>query len=373
VSDLLQKILAEKRVVVVCGSGGVGKTTTSASLGLYAALEGKRVLVLTIDPARRLANALGLEEFGNVAREVPLSSLGAQPKEGGSLSAMMLDMKQTFDDMVSDYAGGAEEQRRIRDNRIYRSMSQALAGVQEYMAVAKLFTVLGTTKYDLIVLDTPPTSHALDFLDAPQRFVDFLDHDALQWLLKSTSAAGKLGFRLVDIGSSYVFKTLGKLAGIDILREIGEFVSGFYPLFLGFKDRAEKISQLMRSPDLGFLIVCAPTEPQVDEALFFHRKLQNEGLRALSVIVNRVHVPLPMACLDEAALAVALNDPALAKQAAHIGSVSRKATDAEQLQLERLSREVSPQMSVKPVEELKEDVHSLAGLFSLGASLFGVT
>jgi len=367
-SELLEKILAEKKVVVVCGSGGVGKTTTSAALGLYAALAGKRVLVLTIDPARRLANALGLEEFGNLAREVQLQTLGVTPKPGGSLSAMMLDMKQTFDDMVADYSSGVEEQRRIRENRLYKSMSQALAGIQEYMAVAKLYTVLETGAYDLIVLDTPPTSHALDFLDAPQRFVSFLDHDALQWLLKSTSAAGKMGFRLLDIGSSYMMKALGKLAGVDILREIGEFVAGFYPLFLGFKDRAEKISQLMLSPELGFIIVCAPTQPQVDEALFFQRKLQREGLRALAVICNRVHHPLPD--FSDAEIAAATLTPELTHAALELAAEHRRLTDSEKVQLERLRKDIASASQVLSAFELTEDIHSLSGLFRLGEQLF---
>jgi anion-transporting ArsA/GET3 family ATPase len=372
-SELFSRILRDKRVVVACGSGGVGKTTTSAALGLFAALAGKRALVLTIDPARRLANALGLESFGNEARVVPLGSLGLQAAEGGSLSAMMLDMKQTFDDMVADYATAPGDLERIRQNRLYRSMSQALAGIQEYMAVAKLYDVLQTGAYDLIVLDTPPTSHALDFLDAPRRFVDFLDHDALQWLLKSTATAGKIGFRLLDVGSSYVMKTLGRLAGIDILRDIGEFVASFYPLFLGFKDRAEKIQQLLLSRDLGFLVVSAPTHPQVDEALFFHRKLQHEGLRALSVVVNRLHRALPEEAIGEqaeAALERLLGDPTLAQAAATAGRDHNALVVAEQTELRRLKNEVHTHAPVCGVYELEEDVHSLAGLFAMGKQIF---
>ena len=372
-SDLFKRILRDKRVVVACGSGGVGKTTTSAALGLFAALAGKRVLVLTIDPARRLANALGLEEFGNSARAVSLAELGFEPQPGGSLSAMMLDMKQTFDDMVADYAAHPGDLERIRQNRLYRSMSQALAGIQEYMAVAKLYTVLQTNAYDLIVLDTPPTSHALDFLDAPRRFVDFLDHDALQWLLKSTATAGKLSFRLLDVGSSYMMKTIGRLSGVDILREIGEFVSSFYPLFLGFKDRSDKIAQLLVSRDLVFVVVSAQTQPQIDEALFFHRKLLHEGLRALSVLVNRLHRALPEDAVDASAttaLQTLLGDPALAAAAMQAGADHNALVTAEQVELRRLKGEVEVHAPVCGVYELDEDVHSLQGLFAMGEQIF---
>jgi len=351
-------LLGDKRVLVCVGSGGVGKTTTSAALGLQAAMAGKRTLVLTIDPARRLANALGLKEFGNEATPVDLSSTGAT----GTLSAMMLDMKRTFDDMVTEYMTDPAAQKRLRENRLYRSMSEALAGVQEYMAVSKLYDVLARGEYDLVVLDTPPTAHALDFLDAPRRFTDFLDNDALQFILKSGLVAGvsRAGFGLLNVGLGYMVKTLGKVAGIDVLKDIAEFVAAFEPLFHGFKSRAEKVNALLRSSALGFLIISAPTPTQIDEAVFFEKKLSQEKLALLGTVVNRVHLPLAVADLDPAAIAAALPDAALAAAARTAGERYNAMAESEVTQIARLEGHVLI------VEELSGDVHDLPSLVSIG-------
>ena len=355
------ELLGDKRVLVCVGSGGVGKTTTSAALALQAALAGKRTLVLTIDPARRLANALGLKEFGNEATVVDISSAGAA-RPGGSLAAMMLDMKKTFDDMVTEYMTDPAEQNRLRDNRLYRSMSEALAGVQEYMAVSKLYDVLAAGQYDLVVLDTPPTAHALDFLDAPRRFTDFLDNDALQFLLKSglVAGAGRVGFGLLNLGLGYMVKTLGRVAGIDVLRDIAEFVAAFEPLLHGFKSRAEKVNTLLRSSALGFLVITAPTPTQIDEAVFFERKLSEERLTLLACVVNRVHPPLAAADLAPAAIAAALPDPALARAAREAGERYNAMAQSEAAQLARLAGRVLV------VEELSSDVHDLVSLRQIG-------
>jgi anion-transporting ArsA/GET3 family ATPase len=351
------ELLSDKRVLVCVGSGGVGKTTTSAALALQAALAGKRTLVLTIDPARRLANALGLQEFGNEATPVDIGPAS------GSLAAMMLDMKRTFDDMVTEYMPDPAARERLHGNRLYRSMSEALAGVQEYMAVSKLYDVLALGQYDLVVLDTPPTAHALDFLDAPRRFTDFLDNDALQWILKSGLVAGRVGFRLFDLGLGYIVKTLGRVAGIDVLRDIAEFVAAFEPLFHGFRARAEKVNTLLRSPALGFLIITAPTHTQIDEALFFERKLRGEHLTLLASVVNRLHLPLPASELDPARIATVLPDPALAAAARDAGERYNAMAANEAQEMARLTGRVLF------AEELREDVHDLAGLRRLGDEL----
>lgn len=354
-------VLGDKRVLVCVGSGGVGKTTTSAALGLQAALGGKRTLVLTIDPARRLANALGLKEFGNEATPVDLSSAGPVIA-GGSLSAMMLDMKKTFDDMVTEYMTDPAAQKRLRENRLYRSMSEALAGVQEYMAVSKLYDVLAKGQYDLVVLDTPPTAHALDFLDAPRRFTDFLDNDALQFILKSglVAGVGRAGFGLLNLGLGYMVKTLGKVAGIDVLRDIAEFVAAFEPLFHGFKSRAEKVNTLLRSSALGFLVITAPTPTQIDEALFFDRRLKDEHLTLLACVVNRVHPRLSEADLAPDAIAAVLPDASLATAAREAGERYNAMAESEATQLARLGGRVLV------VEELSSDVHDLASLKTIG-------
>jgi anion-transporting ArsA/GET3 family ATPase len=266
-------------------------------------------------------------------------------------------MKQTFDDMVREYLPDAKKQQALRDNRIYRSMSEALAGVQEYMAVSKLYDVLQAHDYDLVVLDTPPTQHALDFLDAPKRFVDFLDNDALQWLLKSGLVAGRATARLFDFGLGYVVRSLGKIAGIDVLRDIAEFVAAFEPLFHGFRQRAEKITVLLRSHTLGFVVITAPTRGQVDEATFFSERLARDRLTLLATVVNRTHPPLPASALNLSGVAVS---PEVAEKAMALGQAYNRLAENEAEQMHRL------QGRVFVVEELREDVHSLDALKMLG-------
>lgn len=347
----------QKRVVVCVGSGGVGKTTTSAALAVRAAQEGQRVLVLTIDPARRLANALGLSEFGNQATAVDLQQLGTAQ---GSLFAMMLDMKQTFDDMVGEYIVDPNERQKLHANRLYRSLSSALAGVQEYMAVSKLYDVHQSGAYDLVILDTPPSSHALDFLNAPTRFVEFLDNDALQWLLKNVLSASRVGFKaLFDLGSGYILKSLGKIAGVEVLKEIAEFISAFEPLFHGFKARADKVNQLLQSSELGFIIVTAPSRAQIDEALSMQSEIERRRLALLGVVVNRTHqavaaTPSAESCQSWFGSA-ALADEALAALARHNEMVGD-----EHKQIGRISK-----VPVLTARELNEDIHDLGGLSRL--------
>ncbi|HEY5677175.1 MAG TPA: ArsA-related P-loop ATPase, partial [Myxococcales bacterium] len=256
--------LAGKRVAVCVGSGGVGKTTVAAALALGRALQGGKVLVCTIDPARRLANALGLEALGNVESHVPAHKFreaGLAPK--GQLFAMMLDVKRTWDDLVARHAPDRARQERIYQNRIYQQLSGALAGSQEYMAMEKLYELATERDYDLIVLDTPPTAHALDFLEAPERILDFLGNESARLLLAPAVSAGKLGLRLLQLGSSYVAKTLGKFTGAEVLRDLAEFMATFQGMYEGFKDRAAAVRALLAEAQVGFVIVASATPRSV--------------------------------------------------------------------------------------------------------------
>ena len=271
--------LAGKRVVVVAGSGGVGKTTTSAALALGLAAEGRRVAVVTIDPARRLANALGLEELGNEPRRVEGIELA------GELWAMQLDAKRTFDELVEHLAPDASAAGDVLDNRIYRELSGAMTGSQEFTAVAKLYELHRDPRWDVVVLDTPPSRNALDFLDAPDRLTGFLDGRAMQVVLAPTGLAA----RVLGRGTGVVFSVLRRITGIDLLDDLSVFFRSLSGLVDGFRRRASGVKALLGDPDTTFLLVTSPEREAVEEALFFHDRLLAARMPFGGIIVNRVH------------------------------------------------------------------------------------
>ncbi|MFQ5457412.1 MAG: ArsA family ATPase [Myxococcota bacterium] len=289
----LEDLLEEKKILVCCGGGGVGKTTTAAAIAIRAAAQGKKTLVLTIDPARRLANALGVTEFGNEVRTVSRRKF---EKAGvplrGELRAMMLDTKRTFDDLVERFALNAEMQDAILENPIYQQLSDTLAGSREYMAMEKLFELHTTGDTDLIVLDTPPTRHALDFLNAPDRITDFLEGKVIHWLIKPYFMAGRLGFKVFRRGTSGVFGVLEKVTGVEFLRDLSDFILSFEGMYDGFKKRAKRVKALLGHRDTGFLLVTSPNRQLVDETIFFYEQLVAHGMHVDAVVVNRVHPPL---------------------------------------------------------------------------------
>ncbi len=281
--------LAGRSVIVCVGAGGVGKTTVAAAIGLRRALDGARVLVCTIDPARRLANALGLATLGNVETRVPdhaFAEAGLSPR--GELHAMMLDVKRTWDDLVARHAHDAAQRDRILRNRLYRQMSSALAGSQEYMATEKLYELATERDFDVVVLDTPPTAHALDFLDAPDRILDFLGDESARALLSPAAGAGRAGLRLMQLGGSFIAKTLAKFTGAQALDDLGDFLRGFHGMYEGFKDRAEAVRTLLSHPDSGFVLVTSPASSAIDEALAFHERLHAESMPIAGMVLNRV-------------------------------------------------------------------------------------
>jgi anion-transporting ArsA/GET3 family ATPase len=292
---VLSAALADARVVVCCGSGGVGKTTVSASLGLALAERGARVAVVTIDPAKRLASALAIPELGDEPHRVPL------PGPAGELWALQLDPKATFDRLVAREAPDDEARDRILANRIYRHLSGAVAGAQEYMAVERLHELVDEDRYDRVVLDTPPAQNALDFLDAPQRIIRFIEGRALRVLMRPGVKAGVLGWRALQAGSAVVMPVLERLAGGQLLRDVADFLAAFDGMYGGFRDRADAIGRLLRSPEAAFVVVTGPQPEPVSEAVALWRRLGEGGYPLAGLVVNRVHqLPPPRLARPEA-------------------------------------------------------------------------
>ncbi len=286
----LKDLIERREIIICCGSGGVGKTTTAAAIALHAAVNGRKTLVLTIDPAKRLANSLGLPELGNKQRKIPSSKFteaGLRPK--GELYAMMLDTKRTFDDLIARFSLNREAEQKILENPLYKSISDTFVGSQEYMAMEKLYEIYTEGEYDLIVLDTPPTRHALDFLDAPKRMTDFLDGRILKWFLKPYFSASRVGFRVFQKGTGLILKTLERVTGITALKVISEFFSAFEGMYDGFKERAEAVYELLHDDATAFILVTSPEDMTIEEAIYFHDKLIEYEMPFCGVIVNKVH------------------------------------------------------------------------------------
>jgi anion-transporting ArsA/GET3 family ATPase len=282
VADLLEG----KQICICAGSGGVGKTTTSAAVAMGMAARGMKVAVLTIDPAKRLANSLGLSELGNEETLVDSARFeehGVEMK--GELWAMMLDAKRTFDELVERHAPDEKTRDRVLSNRIYQEISNAMAGSQEYMAMEKLYELHQEARYDLLVLDTPPTRHALDFIDAPERMTRFIEGKSLRFFLKP----GRLGVRLLGRSGGILFSALKRITGIDLLQDLSEFFQSFGEMAQGFSERAQRVNQLLSDRRTSFLLVTAPERDPIDEAIFFWRRLKEAKLPFGGVIVNKVH------------------------------------------------------------------------------------
>ncbi|MFJ1897327.1 ArsA family ATPase [Streptomyces sp. NPDC088115] len=272
------------RIIVCCGSGGVGKTTTAAALGVRAAERGRKVVVLTIDPARRLAQSMGIDSLDNVPRRVK----GIETRGSGELHAMMLDMKRTFDEIVEAHADG-ERARAILENPFYQSLSAGFAGTQEYMAMEKLGQLRAREEWDLIVVDTPPSRSALDFLDAPKRLGSFLDGKFIKLLMAPAKMGGRAGMKFLNVGMSMMTGTLGKLLGGQFLRDVQTFVAAMDTMFGGFRTRADATFKLLQAPGTAFLVVATPERDALREAAYFVERLAAEDMPLAGLVLNRVH------------------------------------------------------------------------------------
>lgn len=381
----LLPLLERKRVVVCAGPGGVGKTTTSAAIGLAGARRGLRVVALTVDPARRLADSLGLSDFKGQAQEVDLgrfAGTGIDPDGTGRLTVMMLDAKQTFDELVMRHAPSREVADRILNNLLYRHISSYLAGAHEYMAMEKLLSVKDDPSFDLVVLDTPPTESALDFLTAPERLLGAVDGAVMRWLSAAFDPKRAFSLQLLAKGVSRVLATMGRITGREFLDEMARFVADFNSLFGGFRERAERVSRSFRGDDIGFVLVASPSREAIDDSLRLARYLASERMTVGAFVLNRVHpehAPVPvnelLASLAQHPLGLPPERlPALANKLAIVESTSARAARADAESLRHLRSELAavPRLTGTPVlsvPELLEDTQSVAGLAELSRAL----
>ena len=288
----MKSILSDKsnRVVVCCGAGGVGKTTTAAAMALRAADYGRSVVVLTIDPAKRLAQALGIKELGNTPQQVPLG-----PEVAGELYAMMLDMRRTFDEMVLEYSD-SERAQAILDNKFYQTVATSLAGTQEYMAMEKLGQLLGQNRWDLVVVDTPPSRNALDFLDAPKRLGSFMDSRMWKLFLGPGRGFGKLVTGVMGLA----MKAVSTIVGSQMLSDAANFVQSLDSTFGGFREKADRTYELLKQSGTQFVVVSAAEPDALREAAFFVDRLSAEGMPLAGLILNRTHPMLNSISIERA-------------------------------------------------------------------------
>jgi anion-transporting ArsA/GET3 family ATPase len=355
----------------------VGKTTIAAAVGLRAAERGRHVVVLTVDPARRLAQSMGVSSLDNTPRMVPgVRSDGQGPAsdagQGGSLHAMMLDMKRTFDEIVEAHAD-PDRAAQILANPFYQSLSSSFAGTQEYMAMEKLGQLRRSDEWDLIVVDTPPSRSALDFLDAPQRLGRFLDGRLLRMLVAPARVGGRTGLKVLNVGFGMVTGVVTKIIGSQVLRDVQTFVSAMDTMFGGFRERAEYTYRLLRAPGTAFLVIAAPEQDALREASYFVERLERDGMPLAGLLVNRVHKS-PAARLSAARSLAA----AETLQGRPDGDSSELAITALRLHAERMRQAASerrlaegftaahPLVPVAQIPAQPDDVHDLAGLRVIG-------
>jgi anion-transporting ArsA/GET3 family ATPase len=354
----LRDLVTNGSIIVCCGSGGVGKTTAAAAIAVEGARQGRRSCVVTIDPAKRLADALGLAALTNKPGQVSGDWDGP-----GELWALMLDTKSTFDDLVHRYASSPEQAEGILANRLYRNISGALSGTQEYMAMEKLFELHDEDRFDLIVVDTPPTRNALDFLDAPRRLTRFLDNRIFRLLMMPTRAY----LRAVSVATQAFLRTVSKVVGSDVVRDAVAFFTAFEGMEEGFRDRAQRVQELLGEPGTRFVLVTAPRRDAIDEALYFARRLHESSISVEALIVNRLHPrfgPVPSVTVAEGTQdGVALSG--LLTNLRELDDVARR----EERYFEALADRVAP-APVARVPFLAEDVHDLGGLNAIAHHLF---
>jgi len=358
------------RVVVCCGSGGVGKTTTAAALGLRAAEQGRQVVVLTIDPARRLAQSMGLDALDNTPRQVK----GVDDSAGGSLDAMMLDMKRTFDEVVLAHST-PERAQAIMDNPFYQSLSSSFSGTQEYMAMEKLGQLRAEDRWDLIVVDTPPSRSALDFLDAPKRLGSFLDGRFIRILMAPARTGGRAYLKVLGAGLGAVTGALTKVLGAQVLKDLQAFIAALDTMFGGFRERADATYQLLKTSGTAFVVVAAPERDALREASYFVERLGAEGMPLAGLVLNRVHTT---GAKSLSAARAAAGAETLAEEGEHPLAAGVLLLHAERMRI--IEREQSmrgrftaahPRVPVADVPAQPGDVHDLAGLRTIGAALAG--
>jgi anion-transporting ArsA/GET3 family ATPase len=374
--ETLASLVRTRRVLITVGAGGVGKTTTAAALGLAAAKRGRRVLVLTIDPARRLAESLGIERMSTEAADIDPARFEAigYPLEG-SLTAMMLDTKRTFDDLVIRHSSSPEKAKKLLENKLYQYVSTSLAGTQEYMAMEKLVAVKNDPRWDLVILDTPPTANALDFLDAPERLMQALDSATMKWFIEAFQTSGKLSLNLLARSAAMVLRGIGKITGGGFLEAMAELITELNDLFGGFKHRAAQVQRALRTPEVAFVLVTSPSPMSIREVLYFAERLEEHSMARGAFVVNRFRtspklagVTIPARDIDAAIAAsgITLDDDAAARLSkAHADAESLASLDARNARALTSTNGIP----IVRVRELASDVHDLKLLSQLAEML----
>ena len=356
-SPSLRDLVEQRRILVCCGSGGVGKTTTAAALALEAARAGRRAVVVTIDPAKRLADALGLEGLTGTPTRI-------DGDWSGELWALMLDTKSTFDDLVANNAGDGDQAERILQNRFYRNISGALSGTQEYMAMEKLYELHQQTDFDLVVVDTPPTRNALDFIDAPRRLSRFLDHR----LFRMVTSPGRGIVKAVNVAAQAFLRTVARVVGAEVIDDAIAFFQAFEGMEQGFRERAEAVFHLLSDDDTAFILVASPRRDTIEEARFFATKLGEANIKVRALVVNRMHPHFGDG------LAEATAERARTFEGTDLGGLYRNLADfqlvasREEEHLSGLAEAVAPAPVVR-VPFLPTDVHDLGGLTEVASHL----
>ena len=341
-------------MVICAGPGGVGKTTIAAAIALDAAHQGRRACVVTIDPARRLADALGLEDLTNEPRRVDIGDDGR-----GELWALMLDTKRTFDSLVTQYSAQEDQAKAILANPFYRNISSALSGTQEYMAVEKLYELHSSGQFDLVVVDTPPTRHALDFLEAPRRLTRFLNNRIFRLLMMPTRA----GLRAVNLATQLFLRTVAKVIGGEVVREAVAFFTAFEGMEQGFRDRASRVEALLAAPTTRYVLVAAPRRAAVEEATYFADRLAGASAQVAVLVINRMF-PRFGPPISPAPARASTGFGALAANLADLDAVA----GAEEDHVRALARRTPNAVMVR-VPFLADEVHDLDGLRMVGTYL----
>lgn len=366
----LDIVLRDAEIIVSCGSGGVGKTTAAAAIAMHAAALGKRVVVVTIDPARRLADALGLADgLSNEPTRVHLD-LGPNAAAFGELWAMMLDPATTFDGLVRQYAETPERAERILANAFYHNIAGALSGTQEYMAAEKLYQLHRDHRFDLVVVDTPPTRNALDFLDAPATLTRFINHRLFRLLM----LPARKGLKVLNVAAQPVLRTIGKVVGGDVLADAIAFFQAFEGMETGFRDRADSVSELLHSSITHYVLVASARHDTVEEARYFAARLADSKLSVAAVIVNRLQPRFGDATAEQALTAAATAETAgdhnLAGLWRNLAEL-RALADAEEGVIAPLIADTGD-TAIHRVPLLADDVHDLGGLREIAGHLFKV-
>jgi anion-transporting ArsA/GET3 family ATPase len=371
-------LIDSRHIVVCCGTGGVGKTTTAATLAIEGARRGRDAVVVTIDPAKRLANTLGLEHLSNTPHEIPRSRWHGDGDFAvhGRLHALMLDTKSTFDQLVGEYAATEEQAQRILGNRFYRNIAGALSGTQEYMAMEKLYELHSAGNFELIVVDTPPTRHALDFLDAPRRLTRLLDNRVFRLLMAPTRTT----FRVTSAAAQAFVRTVARVVGREVIDDIIAFFRAFEGMEAGFRDRANEVNALLAAPETAFVLVTTPRRDAVEEGVYFADRLTEHGMTVEALVVNRVHPAYtedpPRALRDRAATLATSDDSTdagaaaqrLAPYFANLADLQQIA-DREHGMLGELEARLAGTSAIAHIPELEHDVYDFAALHAIGQHL----